>query len=641
MVQWRIGKKVILTQNSGGNNAALTPANQPEIGSSIILRSTACGDIGNGAIFDPYANLNDEYHPGYIDYADYCPELGEEVPLDGPIVEPDTHDGCLEQLVMNHMYDPDDITLGWVGGDYYFVNLKGDHYPGETYNLQFTPSSDGDGEDVAIPPRHYHGIYDDVIARDELGNGGVTLYPGLNKPVLIMDVSVGEEGPYRDRKILPQTCFSCMNYSKKVLVPRTLMTVPDETVPIDYPAHWACPSEPGDYHHLDGSWTPHDHLWDFYYGNPDHITPPRIPISEHGAWQACCAGGADDCMDMSGNPGSNYTSYGCDKFQFWYPYGAIWIWMHLKGVGDPWCATMGGAIGSNSTGECPSIYPGEGWVDVSCQPYSMINMPQINCAPTFNEFGDVVAHSGEFVNSNWTDENGEYVDITGKQLYDPTNILSAEDSKTLTDPATIEATPTDPLTGEYSVSTGEGDIQVTMGGEDMGTATPEQSISFVGNGGMIVLSPTTVAKYAQIEKGGKATAWKEGFTHHTTVNSYTEERTVKTRYRWGTWGSSNQTEAFKIDALMLYIGGTSMCGWAAPTWGAWWSRPKTKLKSLSFCYPSQWDLEGFYDLTDQEKTIPGMESSSDAPETSDDKMKDLSKHARRDMLLRRQKEGIS
>ena len=373
---------------------------------------------------------------------------------------------CMIGVGLSEIYAPEDYNHGNGGGRYFYASLGGTNKKGK------------------------------VTA----ASSGLWLYPAMNKPIFYFDIGVGTESILDERKSAPN-CYNCGEWCS----PEHICVNP----PLCSHMEWICPQPDSG---LPGTGVLRDENGVPIVSNKSVCDE----MNQLGAGVTHCPKTEYCCCFMPKGPGN--------KFQFWYPNGGIWIWVHLAGSGSNMgSGSCGGAMWPNGF-RSPDLVLG----------YSIINGPQFVI--------DTVLPRQPI----------------GTSELKPNDIDDWDFGSGVMD----------------EIDTGEGKY---------GPGIPHQPDA-----------PNSVRSGA--------------------VGSTSS-------YHWEEWGAGSAAPVL-IDAVMIYVGGTSCCGWGAPEWGAWWNSPGTTVSNLRICMPSEEEIKMYGELVPSEKELA---DSMNLPNINTDQAMDPSK----------------
>lgn len=302
--------------------------------------------------------------------------------------------------------------------------------------------------------------------------------------------------------------------------------------------------------------------------------------AEFCCWDCSCLGweGAiwrPACRDQV-TPGTDNTDI-WDKFQFWYPKGALWIWL-LCGtdLSDNSMATDNRDYNhyKDSSGYilpgADSATSGWFWVDGKTH-YSIVNAPQFAFGVGDDDKLEDYDHTKGGNNTGLTDYNQcmDSLKATG---------MSEADAKALCDQ--IKDTINDNKTEE-----GWSDCMKRL--HDQNPSLTEEELATMCNNHP---TWTTCMINTFYESGGTLSEDELAEACTGDGDAYT--------YMYNIGTASGRTEPYPVYAIMLYVGGTSTCPWGWPCIQLWNSEPSSSIGNVRACEVTESEIEEFYEMTD-------------------------------------------
>lgn len=345
------------------------------------------------------------------------------------------------------------------------------------------------------------------------GLDGIWIYPGIDQP-FFLDVSLEKESATDNRDSVPDCWPEGGDHASFTLL------------------HACQDPETGEHYHKFGCPDGECCLWP---GDTD-FTTLRNNV---------CSGWPDHYGQIwHPKPG--------DKYQFWYPFGALWIWIKKAGVDD--YSGPGGDL----------TYP-TGYTQIDGEtPWTIINTPNFQLAPNMGDFEDDYDPSsgGGFGDRMSYDECMESLKVQVPDNEERDKICKEGTSSTNTD--------------------GWTDCMKRLFSRD-NTLNEDQARNMCEN------HPnwTTCMIHTYYASGETMTEDELIEACKGQGDSYTLKFIVGLC-------DDGDCSPFLITDMAFWVSGSSGCLWGWPNIPLWWSSPNTGISKLRVCMPSEDDLNRWY-----------------------------------------------
>ena len=503
-----IGKTVLMKERKGSGLAGLTGSMYPKIGGSIVIRDGDCGYLSTGSTSDPSENPDYQRYGGEDEGRNKCTvKPGDTIQIDcpgpdGPQQQKNTENNDGNCCIAEPPIDEDCIR------DLY-------------------PSLVGSCGACSSPP--VGGVSGGKYYLVDFSNDPIWVYPGMNKPVFYFNIGVGIE-PGQDTRT--------WNSTEQIGVPSGIPPNGVLHAPRENPEcggdciHCYClECNEGEYCCL-----------------PCNMLDPIYGV----LWRPPCIINEDGDAHW-------------EKYQFWYPAGAMTIMM-LCGDGG-----VSDEMNWDKWRDADPYYvlPGTdsasvGWFNIDGKtPWSIFTGPFFNFA------------------SRTDDAMNKYDPTKGGATPPPMSQDQCMENLNGTRLSDAEKKAICEQVNDNQVNPGWSDCMRRLYERDP-TLTEEQLATMCNE------HPdwTTCMIHAFYASGGTKTEDELIDECNEDLDNFT--------YQWDASVTSGRTDPYPIYALMCYIGGSAPCPWGWPWVRLWYSCPSSTLDSVRVCTANESDIENWY-----------------------------------------------